>query len=272
MSTGSSTARQVPHSAEYRVIDPVRQLDYRILIARPAEPPPPEGYPVIYALDGDAVFDTLAEAVRLQTRKPRGYEPAVIVGIAYPSGEPFDMPRRCLDFTTPAPAERLPVRPDGSPWPERGDAARFLDFIERTLMPFIGRELPVDSSRQAIFGHSLGGLFVLYAMFARPGLFRHCIAGSPSIWWDQHAIVQAAERFDPAALAPGRVPRLLLTVGSEELAHMVADAKALADRLAPLAEDGFHSACVVFADETHISVLPAAISRLVRFVLSPQEG
>lgn len=33
-----------------------QQLDYRILIAAPTDEPPADGYTVIYALDGDALF------------------------------------------------------------------------------------------------------------------------------------------------------------------------------------------------------------------------
>ncbi|WP_233568075.1 alpha/beta hydrolase [Cohnella faecalis] len=174
---------RIAGSEEHLLLSEKNGREYRILIARPADPPPPGGYPIIFALDGDATFFTLAEAVRLQTRKPHGYDPAIVVGIGYPSGEPFDMTRRCFDFTIPAEEGTLPVRPDGCPWPESGGADRFLDFLEFELFPFVGTRFEVDSARQTIFGHSLGGLFVLHALFARTGLFANYAAGSPSIWW-----------------------------------------------------------------------------------------
>ena len=39
-----------------------------MMIASPKDEPPPNGYAVIYALDGDALFLTLAETVKLAER------------------------------------------------------------------------------------------------------------------------------------------------------------------------------------------------------------
>lgn len=244
-----------------------KQLEYRIMIAVPDEDPPEQGYPVIYALDGDAVFGTLVEAARLQTRKPHGFDPAIIIGIGYPSREPFDRNRRYYDFTTTAQAEDLPERPKGWEWPDNGGADAFLNFIEMELMPVISRQYPIDDGRQAIFGHSLGGLFVLHALFSRPQLFQNYIAGSPSIWWNHHAILQEKINFE-MMLAETRIhPRLLITIGADELDHMVKDAEQLAASLQPLTSCGLHLELVKFADESHVSVLPAALSRLLKFAL-----
>lgn len=257
----------MPGCVEQVLCSSHKQLEYRILIAVPGADPPERGYPVIYALDGDAVFGTLVEAARLQTRKPHGFDPAMIVGICYPSREPFDRNRRYYDFTTPAQAEHLPERPNGWEWPDLGGADAFLDFMEAELMPKIFGQYPVDRERQAIFGHSLGGLLVLHALFSRPQLFQHYIAGSPSIWWNNRAILQEKIKFE-TTLAEARIyPRLLITIGADELDYMVKDAEQLAESLEPLAACGFHSEMVKFADENHVSVLPAALSRLLKFTL-----
>lgn len=131
--------RSYPHRGceEHVLYAGERRLEYRILVSHPSGEAPPEGYPVIYALDGNAVFHTLAESARLQTRKPHGYDPVVIVAIGYPSSEPFDMTRRCYDFTMPAELESLPKRPDGSEWPEHGGADSFLDLLQNEIMPMI---------------------------------------------------------------------------------------------------------------------------------------
>ncbi|WP_151734611.1 alpha/beta hydrolase [Paenibacillus tengchongensis] len=244
-------------------------LEYRILVSRPGGDAPPAGYPVIYAADGHALFHTLAESARLQTRKPHGYDPAVIVGIGYPSGEPFDMIRRCYDFTIPADVTSLPKRPDGSQWPEHGGADRFLDVLEKEIMPLIGGMFPVDPKRQSLFGHSLGGLLVLHTLFTRPALFSHFAAGSPSVWWGDYAVLEELKHFTGAfpQLGLSPKPKLLITVGAEELEHMVADAELLPERLAPLASAGLEVKLAKFPEEGHVSVLPAALSRLLRFAL-----
>lgn len=243
-----------------------RELEYRIMVSYPSGDMPEGGYPVIYALDGDAMFYTLAEAGRVQTRKPHGYDPVVIVGIAYPSKEPFDMKRRCYDFTIPVHVDSLPERPDRTLWPEHGGADYFLDFLEQQLQPAMANKFTINKSRQALFGHSLGGLFTLHALFTRPRSFSHFIAGSPSIWWGDYAITHEQAIFIQQHITTTQA-RLLVTVGAEELTHMVLDAEALVTDLQ--AREGSHCEVqlVKFIEESHVSVLPAAISRLIRFVL-----
>lgn len=50
-------------------------LTYRVFVHLPLKPPPPEGYPVLYTVDGNAYFASLNDAMRLQTRHPRGFRP-----------------------------------------------------------------------------------------------------------------------------------------------------------------------------------------------------
>lgn len=114
---------------------------YRISVAEPMGPPPEGGYPVLYSLDANASFGTLAEAVRLQSRTPRGITPSIIVGIGYDSDSPIVTDERFYDYTVPAAAHELPVRPNGMPWPETGGAEDFLDFIELQLIPALRRDI-----------------------------------------------------------------------------------------------------------------------------------
>ena len=242
-----------------------QQLDYRILIAPPTDGPPADGYAVIYALDGDALFPTLAEAVKLQTRKPKGFDPILVIGIGYPSKEPFDMERRCHDFTLPVSEENLPPRPDGTPWPPNGKANDFLDFIEHELMPMVAKEWPINKSKQAIVGHSLGGLFTLYALCARPYLFTHIVAGSPSVWWANNAVLKEIDRFSETWIGNHAI-NLLLTIGANELPDMLEGAEQAAERMKRLSDKNIHTDFVKFDEEDHVSVLPCMLSRLPRFL------
>ena len=244
-----------------------QQLDYRILIAAPTDEPPADGYTVIYALDGDALFPTLAEAVKLQTRKPKGYDPILVIGIGYPSKEPFDMERRCHDFTLPVSEEHLPPRPDGTPWPPNGKANEFLDFIEHELMPTVEKEWTINKKKQAIVGHSLGGLFTLYALCARPHLFSHVVVGSPSVWWANNAVLKEIDRFAEAWSSQHTI-HLLLTIGANELPDMLEGADQAAERMKQISGKNIHTTYVKFDEEDHVSVLPCMLSRIPRFLES----
>ena len=196
--------------------------EYRILIARPEQPAPPGGFPVVYLLDGNAVFATMVEAVRLQSRRPErtGVVPAIIVGIGYPTEQPFSA-ERYYDFTLPVPPEALPAKPGGGAWPAHGGAQAFLAFIEEELKPQLERELPIDCGRQTIFGHSLGGLFVLHTLLSKPQAFSTYIAGSPSIHWNPAGIAEQERGF--AQLVKGQAVRLnaLITVGEQDRKSVV---------------------------------------------------
>jgi hypothetical protein len=51
-------------------------------------------------------------------------------------------------------------------------------------------------NRIAFFaGHSLGGLFAIHAMIAKPGLFNSYVAVSPSLQWENNEALKRAETY-----------------------------------------------------------------------------
>ena len=74
---------------------------YRIFMAVPALAPPPEGYPVLYVLDGNAAFPVAAFLARSAASRQEvtGHSPPLVVGIGYPGQQDFDVPARRRDYT-----------------------------------------------------------------------------------------------------------------------------------------------------------------------------
>ena len=203
--------------------------EYHVMICRPAgSPPSAAGYPILYVLDANAVFGTVAETVGLRSRRPQVTDivPAVVVGIGYATDEPLDPVRRSYDYTPPAALLRLPPRPDGTPWPRTGGADEFLDFIAQDLKPAIERGFPIDQSRQALFGHSFGGLFALHALFTRSQMFQSYIAASPSIWWNECFVLEEERAFAAAIRGKPQSLDVLITVGGCEQELVAAEAAA----------------------------------------------
>ncbi|MDR1460164.1 MAG: hypothetical protein LBI78_00765 [Campylobacteraceae bacterium] len=63
-----------------------------------------------------------------------------------------------------------------------GGAEEFLEFIENELKkPAITEKIKIDRQKQAIWGHSYSGLFVLYTLFAHYDFFQRYISVSPSL-------------------------------------------------------------------------------------------
>jgi len=197
------------------------------------------------------------------------------------------------DLSTPATPEWLAALPFAIPGLTAdltGGLDDFIRVVEEEIRPAVARLAPTDPSDQTVMGHSLGGLAVLRMLFTRPSMYRTFVASSPSIWWSGHAILAEEQAFREKVEAGEASPRLLIDVGSREqtpdsgaLRHfktmaeaqasadfcsMVENARALGQRLQTLkVGHGYVAETVLFTDEGHVSVLPAAISRGLQFAL-----
>lgn len=256
-----------------RQFDLVRASDgrrYRILVSEPVSPPPDGGYPVLYVLDGNAAFATVADAVRLRAQTGRQrLDAAVVVGIGYPIDGVLDEHARWYDLT-PTTAE-LPAAyarlPDGSPTPTGGGDA-LLDFIEQTVRPAVAQRHTVNAQRQALLGHSLGGLLVMHALTTRPDAYQWYVAGSPALWWDQGKVLSQPEAFARRAAAVKTPVSVLIGTGEHD---MVAHARRAEQWLALYAPQ-FSTQLRIFDGEDHLSVTPALVSRALTLFLTPANG
>lgn len=260
-----TTEAAIPSTEHFILRSGQNGRDYRIFVSVPPDVPPEQGYPVLYTLDANAIFGSLAEAMRLMGRRPHGVEPMVIVGIGYDDEGPMVTRERFLDYTDPANLEKMPQRPDGSPWPETGGAEAFTAFIEHELKPRIEALLPIDRQRQALFGHSLGGYFALRTLFRTPEAYQTFIAGSPSIWWNGRMLYDWLPSFIER-LQDGSLPQVSLLMGVEaDTGKMLADAVDLHSRLEPLAGENFRLKLKKYEGEGHVTMLYPFISELIRF-------
>ena len=189
---------------------------HRIMVAVPPAPPPPQGYPVLYLLDGNLLFTPTAQLMR--NRFARGpsvpTQGAVVVGLGYADSAVLDLSARSYDYTPPAPGPATDERGRAE-----GGADHFLDFIDQQVRPLVEESWPIDKTRQTFFGHSYGGLCVLHALLTRPDSFQRYVAASPSIWWRDGFVLQALPGFlAHAASQPADAPalQLLLTQGERE--------------------------------------------------------
>jgi predicted alpha/beta superfamily hydrolase len=242
---------------------------YRIMVSHPDGPEPPNGYPVLYVLDGNAFFAGFANSRRLQEISDHDLSNSMIVAVGYPTDKPYDFERRMKDFTPPF---RNPIPASEKPfehWSVGGND-RFMSFLIDELRPAVARRYPIDPNRQALFGHSLGGLFALHVLYHRPEAFLAIIAASPSIYWNDQSILDEEREFvTRLAKSRFRTPRLLLVCGErEETRDEQWDATALAQRLTPLSAYGLRSQFELYKDEPHLGVPTRAITSTLRFAFA----
>lgn len=158
-------------------------------------------YAVLYMPDGGVQedFPHLSNAVD-RAIDAGAIEPVFVVGI--------ENTQRRRDMTGPT-----QVAEDRKIAPQVGGSARFRAFIRDELIPQVERSFRVDG-RRGVIGESLAGLFVVETFLLEPELFDTYVAISPSLWWNDRALVHAAAaRLDAM---PGRKAALLLYSANED--------------------------------------------------------
>lgn len=63
--------------------------------------------------------------------------------------------------------------------------------MESELTPYFKQHYRVSES--TFVGHSFGGLFGSYLLIKHPNLFNNYIIVSPSLWYDNHLLLQLAK-------------------------------------------------------------------------------
>jgi predicted alpha/beta superfamily hydrolase len=220
---------------------------------------------------------------------------AMVVGVGYATDD-FMKPMmlRYRDLTPVTEDQSLfPTNPPLAEADQGGKSELFYRFLVEELRPVVLKSYPVNAHEQSLYGHSLGGLFVLNVLFKHSDAFNSYIASSPSIWWDKRSVLKGEADF-VAKEKTSKVPlHVLISVGAKEQdaytsappgqpmslaeinkriaeARMVVNARELADRLMKIdARPGLIVRFQDFSAEDHISVVPASISRALEFALEP---
>jgi predicted alpha/beta superfamily hydrolase len=265
--TGSGYVLPDTETWEYKSDD---GYPYQIFISKPQGAAPPEGYPVLYVLDANAMFAGFAETRRILSYMNSDLGKTIIVGIGYKTDKAYDV-RRIYDFVQDF---QKPIMPAQVPLAvyKAGGRDAFAHFILDRLKPELARRYSINANRQALFGHSFGGLFALYLLYSHPTQFHAIIAASPSIWWNDQEIV-TEERAFAAKLMQGKIqgPVSSIRVVTGELDETAVeniDAVALARRLEPLSAYGLRSEFEMFKGETHITVPSRSVTSTLRFAFT----
>lgn len=128
-----------------------------------------QNYPTVYLLDGGNTFPLMAayhHYLRFGDEAPA----AIIVGISYGADTFKEGNWRSTDYTAPSKEREF--------W---GGAAVFQKVIQDEIFPLIEGNYRSDVEQRVIFGHSLGGQFVLFNALTKPGLFFGHIASNPAL-------------------------------------------------------------------------------------------
>lgn len=193
-------------------------LRVRVLLPPTYDEQSENRYPVLYALDGQALWTTSQDPYgvwSLDATLDRLFElgaveELIVVGI--------DTSEDRIARLSPVPDEK-----HGG-----GRGQELLDTLVSRLKPQIDARFRTRAGRDdtAIIGSSMGGLFSFFAAWSRPDVFGKAACLSSSFWWAQRHIVRVAQE------GPAPSPRPMLYLDSGAALHaMDGD---------PSARDGFH--------------------------------
>jgi hypothetical protein len=271
----------IPNSEVRSLSSAIVDQEFKIYVALPFNYQAlTDSYPVLYVSDANGIFGLVTETIRfLQLRQE--VPEMVIVGIGYPVNDwRGAQGLRTRDMTPTEDDEWiegiLKLLQGDFESAGSGGAHNFLAFIKEELQPFIKANYRIDSEDATILGHSFGGLFGLYTLLKSPDTFKRYIISSPSIWWDPEAIFEyeanlANEYSDLPAnvfISAGTLEESMQVPVRGVTAKFVTHMQAMANRLQNRGYESLVLKQHVFEDESHVSGIPGAISKGLRFVFS----
>lgn len=160
-------------------------------------------YPVVYLMDSQWDFPLVSALYGEQYYD--GFIPQmIVVGVTWGGKNPNPDSLRARDYT--------PTNVKGTP--QSGGADKFLSFMNEELFPFIEKNYRADKNDRTLVGCSLGGLFTMYALFARPEMFQRYVAASPAFMWDNDVLYQYEKKY--AANKNNPPAKLCMCVGGVE--------------------------------------------------------
>ncbi len=253
----NSLLRTLPATADGR--------HYQLHIHLPASfaKEPKRRYPVLYVTDGYWDFPTVVASYDNMVYD-KVLPEFIVVGLGYAGDS--------LDYGQLRTWELSPVRlgpQDG----DSGHADKFLATLEREVIPFMEREYRADPAHRVLAGSSLGGLFTLYAMYAKPALFEGYIAASPAVVAGNDWIIGQAKAYADAG-KPLKA-RLYVTGAEYEWPAFLAGIQRYQALLPTLKHPGLVWQSRVIDGERHAGTKAESYTRGMRFVfepLAPEKG
>lgn len=134
-----------------------------------------ESYPVLYLFDAEINFKPVCGVVDILSRWKIIPE-TIVIGL--PNID------RMRDLT-PTRDRKFNIG---------GGGDNFLKFLREELIPFIDQNYNTKSFK-ILEGHSISGMFTMYAFIADTSLFDAYIAISPSMYWDEQIMLSKIEDF-----------------------------------------------------------------------------
>ncbi|WP_264524888.1 alpha/beta hydrolase-fold protein [Flavobacterium sp. N502536] len=143
-------------------------------------------YPVVYLLDAEGHFSSVVGIIEemSEVNGNTNCPEMIVVGITNTN--------RNRDLT-PTHSEVDPPFVPKSLSDQSGGGEKFVEFLEKELIPYIDGKYPTTPYKTLI-GHSFGGLTALNILTNHTNLFNAYLAIDPSMWWDHQQFLAETEK------------------------------------------------------------------------------
>ena len=217
-----------------------RNYDVVVGLPRDYGTEPDARFPTIYLLDGGTLYPMLS-AYRRYLRHANEIPGFILVAISYGTDDWREGNDRSHDYTAAA--------SDREHW---GGAADFQRFLGTELIPLIEEQYRADPARRVLFGHSLGGQFVLHAAQTEPSLFWGYMASNPAL----HRNLAFYLSTRPAP--PNHQPRLFVATAEHDEARFRTPAERWVRHWSSLDDAPWDLHAITIPGHNHFSSVPAA--------------
>ena len=255
----ANTPYEIPRSSVIQLTEPSSKRVYSVYIQLPKsyKNKQDKTYPVIYLTDAPYTFPIVAGATRFPMNTGK-MQQAIIVAIGYEKGS-IGSASRIRDYTPTFTKD----------WKKQtGNAQGHIKFIKNTVFPYIEQNYRASHTQKTYIGNSLGGLFGATILFTEPDLFSHYIIGSPSIWFNNNALLKFKVHRPKTAI------KVYISVGEKETPafgegqNMVEGAKQLVQKINALNSDKIQLKSVVIEGASHATAFPTTAIQGLDWVYS----
>jgi len=216
---------------------------------------PQRRYPVLYVTDGYWDFATVVASYN-NLAYDQVVPEFITVGLGY-AGDGLDYDQLRVWELSP-----VPLGHEGG-----GHADKFIAALEKDIFPLVERDYRADPAQRYLAGSSLGGLFALHAMYARPELFKGYIAASPAVVVGGDWIIGRAKAY--AATGKPLKSRLYVTGAEHEWPGFLAGIRRYQALLPELNHPELVFQNRTIDGERHAGTKAESYTRGMRFVFEP---
>jgi predicted alpha/beta superfamily hydrolase len=175
----------------------------------------------------------------------------LFIGIAHPV---FRQKTRERDF--------VPGLFRGKEGAAKSEADNFYRFLEEAVLPFVEGTYGTRD-RGTLVGHSLGGLFTLYALVREDRLVRQYVALGPALWAGRFTFFRREKQFRHTH--PALPARLFVSAGKQEVFNLILPGtRMLKQRLTRNPYEGLNWEYREYPRKGHHSQVPEAFKELLQ--------